>query len=290
MPEVLHKSLEHPDEVVEFEGATSNLVDLGDFTVGRMVTEPGWRWSTHMRPIVGGESCQARHVGTVLSGRVGIDFPDGTTVEFGPGDVFDIPPGHDGYTVGGEPCVQLEWAGIRAWAGFPTGIHSRVLATLLFTDLVDSTAMAAELGDGRWRQLLSEHFEAARAELERFGGREVKTTGDGMLATFDGPARALHCAAAIRRDAGSRGLRIRTGVHVGEVELVGKDVRGVTVHEAARIMAAARPDEILVSDMTRALAGASGLAFEDRGTHTFKGLEGEWRLAAFVAEPERLPS
>jgi class 3 adenylate cyclase len=204
--------------------------------------------------------------------------------------VFDIPPGHDGYTIGDESCVQVEWSGIRAWAGFPTGIHSRVLATLLLTDLVDSTARAAELGDARWRQLLSEHFEAARAELERFGGREVSTTGDGVLATFDGPARALHCAAAIRRRAQSAGIHIRAGVHVGEVELVGADVRGVTVHETARIMATAGADEILVSDMTRALAGAAGLAFEDRGTHTFKGLDGEWRLAAFVTEQERAPA
>ncbi|MGH3137920.1 MAG: adenylate/guanylate cyclase domain-containing protein, partial [Gaiellaceae bacterium] len=135
-----------------------------------------------------------------------------------------------------------------------------------------------------------EHFEAARVELERFGGREVSTTGDGMFATFDGPARALHCAAAIRRVAQSHGLEIRAGVHIGEVELVGEDVRGVTVHEAARIMAAAAPGEILASDMTRALAGASGLAFEDRGTVVLKGLAGEWRLAAFVAEPERIPS
>ena len=110
----------------------------------------------------------------------------------------------------------------------------------------------------------------------------MTTTGDGLLATFDGPARALHCAAAIRRSANRAGLQLRAGVHVGEVELVGEDVRGVTVHEASRIMAAARPDEILVSDLTRALAGASGLPFEDRGTHTLKGLDGEWKLAAFT--------
>jgi len=290
MGDALSKSFERPDDVVEFPLITTRIVELGDLTVGELRSEPGWRWSTHVRPTVGGDWCQARHVGFIISGRLGIDFADGTRVEFGPGDVFDIPPGHDGFTVGDEPCVNVEWMGIRAWAGFPTGIHSRVLATLLFTDLVDSTKMAAELGDARWRHVLSEHFEAARAELERFGGREVKTTGDGMLATFDGPARALHCAAAIRRRAESRELRIRAGVHVGEVELVGEDVRGVTVHEAARVMAAAGPGEIVVSDLTRALAGASGLAFEDRGMHTFKGLDGEWRLAAFIAEPERLPA
>lgn len=172
--------------------------------------------------------------------------------------------------------------GIRAWAGFPTGIHSRVLATLLFTDVVDSTAKATELGDARWRALLSELFEASRHELERFGGREANTTGDGMLATFDGPARALHCAAALLRCAERHGVEIRVGVHVGEVELVGSDVRGIAVHEAARVMAAAGPGEVFVSDMTRALAGAAGLHFEDRGMHTFKGIEGEWRLAAYV--------
>ena len=185
MAEALYKSFERPDELVEFPNIRSRIIELGDLTVGELVSQPGWRWSVDMRPTIGGEWCQARHVGYVISGRLGIDFSDGTHLELGPGDVFDVPPGHDGYTIGDEPCVQVEWSGIRAWAGFPTGIHSRVLATLLLTDLVGSTARAAELGDARWRQLLSEHFEAARAELERFGGREVATTGDGMLATSE---------------------------------------------------------------------------------------------------------
>jgi class 3 adenylate cyclase len=287
MADAVFKSLERPDNVIEFPEMRARIVEIGDLTVGELVSQPGWRWSEHVRPTVGGEWCQARHIGIVLSGRLGIRFPDGAELEFGPKDVFDIPPGHDGFTVGDEPCVQIEWAGIRAFAGFPTGIHSRVLATLLFTDLVDSTATAARLGDARWREVLSTHLEAAREELNRFGGREVKTTGDGLLATFEGPARALHCAAAIRRAAHRHELQVRAGVHVGEVELVGADVRGVTVHEAARIMAAAGGDEILVSDLTRALATASGLSFEDRGTHTLKGLEGEWRLAAFVVDGER---
>jgi class 3 adenylate cyclase len=282
--DALSKSFDAPDDVVRFPNITTSIVELGDLTVGRLVSEPGWRWSKDVRPTVGGEWCQARHVGFVISGRLGIDFMDGTRMEFGPGDVFDIPPGHDGFTAGDEPCVQVEWQGIRAWAGFPTGIHSRVLATLLFTDIVDSTPMAAKLGDARWRQLLSEHLIDARAELERFGGREVQTTGDGMLATFEGPARALHCASAIHRRADAAGLRIRAGVHVGEVELVGADVRGVAVHEAARITGAAGPGEILVSDITRALAGASGLRFEGRGTHALKGLDGDWHLSAFVGE------
>lgn len=284
MADVTKRSFDAPDETISFPNIVAKLVDLSDFTVGLLISEPGWRWSKDNRPTVGGEWCQARHIGFVISGRLGIEFSDGTSAEFGPNEVFDIPPGHDGFTIGDETLVQVEWSGLRAWAGFPTGIHSRVLRTLLFTDLVDSTQIASRLGDARWRELLSEHFVNVRAELERFHGREVTTTGDGMLATFDGPARALHCAAAIRRRANADDLHVRAGVHVGEVELVGNDVRGVAVHEAARIMAEATTDEVLVSDLTRALAGATGLQFEDRGTRVLKGLAGEWKLAAFVGE------
>jgi class 3 adenylate cyclase len=276
------KSLDDPDELIEFPSFRAMTVDIGDVTVGLLRSEVGWRWSTHVRPTVGGTWCQARHVGVILSGRLGIDFMDGTSIELGPNTAFDVPPGHDGYTVGDEPCIQIEWAGLRAFAGFPTGIQSRVLATLLFTDLVGSTQLAARLGDVRWRERLSQHFEAVRAELERYGGREVKTTGDGMLATFEGPARALHCALAIRRVANRDELPIRVGIHVGEVELVGDDVRGRTVHEAARIADAAGSNEILVSDLTRALGGVSGIAFEERGVHSLKGLDGEWRLHALL--------
>jgi class 3 adenylate cyclase len=274
------KNLSTPDEVLEFPGVKAELVELGDLTVGRITAQPGWRWSTHVRPIVGGEWCQARHIGVVLSGRLGVLSSDGSTAEYGPDDVIDIEPGHDGWTVGGEPTTQIEWSGIRAFAGFLTGFHSRVLATLLFTDLVESTAALEQLGDARWRDVLSAHFEEIRGLLERFGGREVKTTGDGVLATFDSPVRAVRCADAIRAAANRRGLHVRAGVHVGEVELVGTDVRGVAVHQAARITAQAGTDEILVSDMTRLLA--TGLRFEDRGHRQLKGLDGDWHLAAFV--------
>jgi class 3 adenylate cyclase len=279
--DVLRKSVDEPDEVVTFPNVRTDIVHLGDLTVGRLVNQPGWRWSKHVRPTVGGEWCEIRHVGFVISGRLGIDLRDGSSVTFGPGDVFDIPPGHDGYTVGDEPVVQIEWTGLRHWAGFGSN-HSRVLVTLLFADVVGSTEAAVRIGDAGWRDLLSQYFEGMRAELERFRGREVKTTGDGMLVTFDGSGRAIQCAAAIRRIAREHGLQLRVGVHVGEVEIVGADVRGVTVHEAARIMAKAGPDEILVSELTRVLAGAAGLAFEDRGKHMLKGLEGEWRLAAYT--------
>lgn len=287
MADLLRKNVDQPDEVVDFPNIKTDIVHLGDLTVGRMVNQPGWRWSKDVRPTVGGEWCQIRHVGFIISGRLGIDLTDGSSVIFGPGDVFDIPPGHDGYTVGDEPVVQIEWSGLRLWAGF-AGTHSRVLVTLLFADVVSSTEAAVRVGDAAWRDLISHYFEGMRTEIERFRGREVATTGDGMLVTFDGSARAIQCAAALRRLAREHGLQIRIGVHVGEVEVVGNDIRGVTVHEAARIMAKAGPDEILVSELTRALAGTAGFTFEDRGTHVLKGLDGEWRLAAYAeqaAEP-----
>jgi class 3 adenylate cyclase len=282
MAEFRSKNFGTPDQTIRFPKLTAELVELGEVTVGYLVTEPGWRWSVDVRPTVGGEWCQARHLGVVLSGRVGVQLQDGRMLEFGPNDVFDVPPGHDGWTIGEEPCVQIEWAGLHTFAGLGAG--GRALATLLFTDLVDSTLTAKQVGDRAWRELLTSHFEAARTELDRFGGREVDTTGDGIFATFDGPARALHCAEAIRRSATRQGLRLRAGVHVGEVELVGGAVRGVTVHEAARIMGNAGPDEILVSETTRVLALTSGLEFVDRGTHELKGLVGEWRLHALAID------
>lgn len=281
MADVLRKSVDEPDEVIDFPNIRTDVVHLGDLTVGRMVNQPGWRWSKDVRPAVGGEWCEIRHVGFMVSGRLGLDFRDGSSVIFGPGDVFDIPPGHDGYTVGDEPVVQIEWSGLRPWVNLGAA-RNRVLLTLLFADVVGSTEAATRFGDAAWRDLLSRYFEAVRGELERFGGREVNTTGDGMLVTFDGSARAIQCAAAIRRLARAHGLQLRVGVHVGEVEIVGADIRGVSVHEAARIMDKAGPGEIVVSELTRVLAGGAGLTFEDRGAHVLKGLDGEWRLAAYV--------
>jgi class 3 adenylate cyclase len=273
------KNFANPDDTHSFEKLVQHVVEIGDLTVGHIVTEPGWRWSTHVRPRVGGEWCQARHVGVILSGRLGLTFPDGSTAEIGPNEVFEIPPGHDGYTVGDEPCVQIEWTGPRAFITSQSGA-GRTLAAILFSDIVGSTEMASRLGDTAWRALLSSHFESMRGELDRYRGREVKTAGDGLLATFDGPALALSCATAMRRLAVRDGLKIRIGVHVGEIERVGNDVRGIAVHEAARIMAQSSGEDIVVSDLTRAIAAAAGFSFEDRGVHVLKGLPGDWRLHA----------
>ena len=156
----------------------------------------------------------------------------------------------------------------------------RVLATVLFTDIVDSTAWVGRLGDAGWRARLEEHQRMVRAELEQYRGREVKTTGDGFLATFDGPARAIRCARGIRDGAGKLGLAVRAGVHAGECEVMGEDVGGIAVHIAARVLAEAAPGEVMVSRTVKDLVAGSGLEFEDRGERELKGLDGSWRLFA----------
>jgi class 3 adenylate cyclase len=159
----------------------------------------------------------------------------------------------------------------------------RVLATVLFTDIVDSTSTAAELGDQRWREVLERHQRAVRETLDRFNGREVKSTGDGFLATFDGPARAIRCARAILESSETSGIRVRAGLHTGECEAMGEDIGGIAVHIAARVSARAEPQELLVSRTVKDLVAGSGLQFTDRGVHTLKGVPDTWQLYAVTA-------
>jgi class 3 adenylate cyclase len=161
----------------------------------------------------------------------------------------------------------------------------RALATILFTDIVGSTEKAAELGDRGWRQLLERHDAAVRRLLGLHRGREVKTMGDGFLATFDGPARAIRCAAALREEVAPLGVEVRAGIHTGEVELIGDDVGGMAVNIGARIGALAGGGEVLVSSTVRELVVGSGLEFADRGVRTLKGAPGEWRLFAIDSPP-----
>ncbi|HEY7003901.1 MAG TPA: adenylate/guanylate cyclase domain-containing protein [Gaiellaceae bacterium] len=170
---------------------------------------------------------------------------------------------------------------------FLTGVRrgpepDRVLATVLFTDIVGSTERAVALGDRRWRELLEAHHTAVRRELERFRGREIDTAGDGFLATFDGPARAIRCAIAILDVVGTLGLAVRAGLHTGECEMRGDNVSGIAVHMGARVAAMAGPGEVLVSSTVKDLVAGSGIEFEDRGVHELKGVPGEWRLYAVL--------
>jgi pimeloyl-ACP methyl ester carboxylesterase len=172
---------------------------------------------------------------------------------------------------------------------FLTGIRpgaeaDRVLATVLFTDIVASTERASALGDRPWRELLERYYALTRRQLERFRGREIDTAGDGLFATFDGPARAIYCASAITASARQLGVEIRAGVHTGECEVIGEKVGGLAVHIGARVAGLAKPGEVLVSQTVKDLVAGSGLRFEDRGAHTLKGIPGEWRL--FAVPPE----
>jgi class 3 adenylate cyclase len=154
----------------------------------------------------------------------------------------------------------------------------RVLTTLLFTDIVDSTALAAEMGDRRWRDVLDQHHELARVEIARFNGREITTTGDGFFAVFDGPAQAVRCASAIIGVVSSLGLEIRAGVHTGEVEVRGNDLGGLAVHIGARVAALAPPGAVFVSSTVKELLAGSGMTFTDAGEHQLKGVPDVWRL------------
>ena len=170
---------------------------------------------------------------------------------------------------------------------FITGLRpreetDRILATVLFTDIVGSTERATELGDRAWKDLLSAHHARARAELERYRGREIDTAGDGFLATFDGPARAVRCARAITDAMRELGIEVRAGVHTGEVEVDGDSVRGIAVHIGARVCATAGPSQVLVSSTVKDLVAGSGLTFEDAGEHELKGVPDRWRLYRVV--------
>jgi class 3 adenylate cyclase/pimeloyl-ACP methyl ester carboxylesterase len=189
-------------------------------------------------------------------------------------------PGNDWFPHFGDTDAIL-----REIRGFVTGRRAatggdRVLATVLFTDIVQSTERAAALGDDRWKALLAEHRASVRRELDEFRGREIDTTGDGFLATFDGPGRAIHCARAIRDSVRSLGLEIRAGLHTGEIEMTGNDVAGIAVHIGARVAALAAPSEVLVSSTVKDLVVGSGIEFEDRGARALKGVPGEWRIFA----------
>jgi class 3 adenylate cyclase/pimeloyl-ACP methyl ester carboxylesterase len=207
-------------------------------------------------------------------------------------DLADRIPGAKYVELPGRNVIHFfepDWrASFQEIARFLTGEQAdvaddRVLATVLFTDIVDSTRRAAELGDREWRALLDAHDAVVRVQLNRFRGREVNTSGDGFLAMFDGPQRAIRCAMAIRDAVQPLGIQVRAGLHTGECEIRGDDIGGIAVHIGARVSALAGPNDVLVSSTLRDLVIGSGLEFADRGAHELKGVPGEWRLFAVAS-------
>lgn len=285
MPRLLAKSFAAADDVRTMPNARFETVGLDESVVGHCTFDPGWRWSVDVAPMMGTTSCPIRHLGYSMSGLVHVEMDDGRTLDIGPGMVFDIPPGHDQWVIGDEPWVSIEWgASGRALDEALQDGGARSLATVVFTDIADSTATLQRIGDGAWRDLLQAHFARIREQLNVYRGREVKTTGDGVLAVFDSPTRAVRCGLAMVASTQSIGVEIRVGVHTGEIEFVGDDVRGIAVHTAARVLGVADRNEVLVSGTTAGLLEGAGLVVEDAGVHELKGLTGARRLHRVVGD------
>jgi hypothetical protein len=207
---IQRKNLGQPDESREPPFAHTSLTQVGTHMIGRGVLEPGWRFTTHMAPLMGTTLCPIHHLQLLQSGRLGIRMADGEEIELVPGDISDIPPGHDAWVIGDEPAVVLDIAGNVSGMGLPVE-HDRILTTLLMTDIVDSTKTLERLGDQHWKQLLREHDRLTRMLIDRYRGTEVDTTGDGFLARFASAVSALRCAMAIRDSrSGSASTRARS--------------------------------------------------------------------------------
>lgn len=283
MGSMQRKSLDMPDETRTIPNGRTDIWNLGDFVVGRIVFEPGWRWSKDVRPIAQTEWCEYHHLGLIIEGTLHYITPEGLEMEVSPGMLFEILPGHDAWVVGDEPVVQYDFAGMRTFALPAASRSERILATLVCTDIVDSTATAQRVGPAAWRTMLAELNTVSRRQIDKFRGRVAANTGDGLISIFDGAERAVRCGAAIGGEAAQLGLRLRCGVHTGEVELIPDNIRGVAVHIVSRVTALAAADEVLVSGTTYELVADSGLRFEDRGSHELKGVTGTRQVWALVS-------
>ena len=278
MSNSLVRTFSSPDEHRDFSGGILDLISVGALTFGRETLQPGWRWSTDVRPIAGTDRCEFHHVGYQVSGRWVCEDRDGTQIEIGPGDIFDTPPGHDSWVIGDEPCVTIDFQGIADWAA--RGSTPRVLTTIVFADVVDSTSLIDRIGDAAWRRLQAQFFESVQTVLTAHAGQLVDTAGDGLLARFESPVAAVRAAAAIALAADRIGLPIRAGIHTGEVELTHDKLSGMAVHVAARVMGHANPGEILVTSTTHALTADSGPDYDERGPVELKGVPGSRTLYA----------
>jgi class 3 adenylate cyclase len=281
MQRVEVRDLGEPEAVVRYTLGATYQVRLAQTVVSRHVLQPGWSWEKHAQPEAGTPSCELYHRGVVLSGRMGTRTDDGEELIIGPNHVFDLPPGHVTWVEGEDELVMLDWAGGAGFDVQPGG-EARAMATILFTDIVDSTGLASHAGDASWSRTVSVHDDIVRSILAGFGGREVETAGDSFLVVFESAEGAIRCGLALVEGLAVIQIPIRVGIHTGEVVMSEDQVRGVAVHAAARVMAEAGAGEVLVSGTTRDLAeGASALTFESRGRHQLKGLEREHEL--FVA-------
>lgn len=280
MGKAFARNFDASDDVIEADGVVSEHVELGGMVLAREVHQPGWRWSEHVGPMVGTEWCETRHLGYVLAGSLRVLTRDGVEFDLGEGDVFDIPSGHDSWVIGDDAFEIITWLGARTWLAPLDSLRERVLATLVFTDIVDSTGTARRLGDRAWADLIVVHDQRLEDLVGRYRGQIVKLTGDGMLALFDGAARAIRCATACVNAVEDLGLSLRSAVHTGEIEVAGDEIHGLAVHEASRMLDLAHADEVIVSAITVDLAAEAGLRFEDRGEHQLKGVPGERRIFA----------
>ena len=268
---------ETPDVRVTGRGKV-DVVELDDRVVARITWQPGWRWSVDVKPIVGTDYCQSHHVAYAISGRGHVEMSDGIGMDIGPGEVYEIPPGHDAWVVGDEPFVSVDFEALRALVMADPAQTRHALATVLMTDIVDSTAQAVALGPAAWQDVIARHNRIAERIIDRNDGRLVKTTGDGVIGLFDSAERAARAALAIGPAMSDLGIDVRAAVQTGEVEVMAGDVRGVVVHATARMMGLAGANQVVVSATVRDLLDGTGLAFEDFGEHELKGLPGARRL------------
>src|ERR1044071_1378098 len=213
MPRLQRKSFSTPDQVRQFPTGRCDIVTLDEVSVGRFVFKPGWRWSKDVQPIAGTSSCQFRHLGYTISGSLEVHMDDGTTLTIGPGEAYEIPPGHDAWVVGDQPWCSVEFASAHNYGVPPEELGERVLATIVFSDIVSSTATLERLGDHAWSKVMHEHNRRIRAAIDRYRGREIDTTGDGFLALFNGAAKAVQAAALMDPSVADLGVRVRVGIH-----------------------------------------------------------------------------
>ena len=275
MPKLQRRRVVESKEIRRFPNGEILIVTMGDFTFGEFRLRPGWRWSTDVKPIVGTQSCQHHHAGYVLEGQMHIEMADGNSMDILAGDAYEIPPGHDAWIVGEAMYRGIEFSGVRSYA-LGQGIEgSGIVTTILFTDIVNSTATLAQVGDRQWREMLLGHNAAMRIQLDRYRGQELKTTGDGFLAAFDSASRAIFCAQGMVQACRENDLDIRVGCHTGEVVIAQGDAIGMTVHAASRVMSLADAGEIYLSSTTRDLIDGSGIPLHSVGHHALKGFEGK---------------